>query len=275
LLDTMGRASALDESQLPLLLPDMTDFKPTGTPDAPLSKVHDWVNVTLNGQPMVRETNTMPQWAGSCWYYLRYLDPANTRQFVDPAIEKYWMPVDLYVGGVEHAVLHLLYARFWHKVLFDLGFVSTAEPFQRLVNQGLILGEMEYHLFESADGKPVSVEECRDIAETAGENGPLMAAVHRKTGEALIGRRIAEDQVEKSSEGFRLRANTSIRVDGRSFKMSKSRGNVVNPDEIVRDYGADTFRLYECTSGRWKSPSRGTRAISSACRVFCPASGAT
>jgi len=254
ILDATGRAFALDESKLPLVLPDMTDFKPTGTPEAPLSKVRDWVNVTVDGKPFVRETNTMPQWAGSCWYYLRYLDPHNATRFVDPAIEKYWMPVDLYVGGVEHAVLHLLYARFWHKVLFDLNYVSTPEPFARLVNQGLILGEMEYHVFESADGKPVSLEDCRDVAETAGEDGPQMTAVDRRSGQSLLGRRLTEDQVEKSSEGFRLKSNTSIRVDGRSFKMSKSRGNVVNPDEIVRDFGADTFRLYEMYMGPLEVP---------------------
>ena len=138
---------ALDESELPLTLPEMDDFKPTGTPEPPLSKAKDWMTVTRDGKTFTRETNTMPQWAGSCWYYLRYIDPKNTERFVDPAKEKYWMPVDLYVGGVEHAVLHLLYSRFWHKVLFDLGHVSTPEPFMRLVNQGLILGEMEFHVF--------------------------------------------------------------------------------------------------------------------------------
>ena len=114
----------------------MDDFKPTGTPAPPLSKATDWLKYDRGVQTFTRETNTMPQWAGSCWYYLRYIDPRNPDRFVDPAKEKYWMPVDLYVGGVEHAVLHLLYARFWHKVLFDLGHVSTNEPFARLVNQG-------------------------------------------------------------------------------------------------------------------------------------------
>ena len=176
LLDADGNATALSESELPLTLPPMADFKPTGTPEPPLSKAVDWLNVERDGEALKRETNTMPQWAGSCWYYLRYIDPTNSERFIDPVKEKYWMPVDLYIGGVEHAVLHLLYARFWHKVLFDLGHVSTAEPFTRLVNQGLILGED-------------------------------------------------------------------------SQKMSKSRGNVVNPDTIVGDYGADTFRLYEMYMG--------------------------
>ena len=131
------------EDQLPLRLPEMKDYTPTGSAEPPLAKATDWVNCRCPqcDGPAKRETNTMPQWAGSCWYYLRYVDPKNSRQFVAPDKEKYWMPVDLYVGGAEHAVLHLLYSRFWHKVLFDLGHVSTPEPFMRLINQGMILGE--------------------------------------------------------------------------------------------------------------------------------------
>src|SRR5439155_15815137 len=155
----------------------------------------------------------MPQWAGSCWYYLRYIDPNNDRRFVDAGKERYWMPVDLYVGGVEHAVLHLLYSRFWHKVLFDLGHVTTPEPFMRLVNQGIITGEMEYHTIEPTP------------------------------------RKVSGDEVERRGDGYVLKADPSIKVKGESFKMSKSRGNVVNPDDIVRDYGADTFRLYEMYMG--------------------------
>jgi leucyl-tRNA synthetase len=166
------------ESELPLRLPEMKDYTPTGNAEPPLAKATDWVNTKCPqcGGPAKRETNTMPQWAGSCWYYLRYIDPHNDRAFVAKDKEKYWMPVDLYVGGAEHAVLHLLYSRFWHKVLFDLGHVSTPEPFMKLVNQGMILGE--------------------------------------------------DNQ-----------------------KMSKSRGNVINPDDIVRDYGADAFRMYEMFMG--------------------------
>ncbi|MBX9584686.1 MAG: leucine--tRNA ligase, partial [Gemmataceae bacterium] len=126
----------LDAKDLPLVPPDLEDFKPTGTPEGPLSKATDWVNVTVDGKKYQRETNTMPQWAGSCWYFLRYIDPKNTEALADPAKLRYWLPVDLYVGGAEHAVLHLLYARFWHKVLFDRGYVPCPEPFQRLVNQG-------------------------------------------------------------------------------------------------------------------------------------------
>ncbi|HEY8668378.1 MAG TPA: leucine--tRNA ligase [Tepidisphaeraceae bacterium] len=249
LLDTEGNAVALDESELPLTLPEMADFKPTGTPEPPLSKVKDWLRVERDGEVYTRETNTMPQWAGSCWYYLRYIDPKNPNRFVDPAKEKYWMPVDLYVGGVEHAVLHLLYARFWHKVLYDLGHVSTPEPFRRLVNQGLILGEMEFHAFETTDAMQVSAADVRDMDEQATEEGVEVFAFHKTTGQRLTGRRVSEDAVEQTKEGWRLRSDPRIRVDARSFKMSKSRGNVVNPDEIVQNYGADTLRLYEMYLG--------------------------
>ncbi len=168
----------LPESALPLKLPDMQDYTPPATGEPPLSKAKDWLKTTCPqcGGPALRETNTMPQWAGSCWYYLRYIDPNNNNRCCDGAKEKYWMPVDLYIGGAEHAVLHLLYSRFWHKFLFDIGYVSTKEPFKKLVNQGMILGE---------DGQ----------------------------------------------------------------KMSKSRGNVVNPDKVVVDYGADSMRLYEMFMG--------------------------
>jgi len=245
MLDAEGNAYAIPETELPLKLPEMEDFKPTGTPEPPLSKAHGWVR---RGD-MMRETNTMPQWAGSCWYYLRYMDPRNSERLVDPEKEKYWMPVDLYVGGVEHAVLHLLYARFWHKVLFDLGHVSTPEPFQRLVNQGLILGEMEYHVFADESGALVSASELRDIAEEASDAGGILIGTHRTTGAKCSGKRVKEDEIEKSGEGHRLKSNPLIRVDARSFKMSKSRGNVVNPDSIVAEYGADTFRLYEMYMG--------------------------
>ncbi len=175
-----GRAIGLSEEELPLELPMVKDYKPTGTGEPPLANVKDWVQVTLpDGTKARRETNTMPQWAGSCWYYLRYLDPDNNQQGWDQEKEKYWMGktgVDLYIGGAEHAVLHLLYSRFWHKLLYDLEYVNTKEPFKKLINQGMILGE---------DGQ----------------------------------------------------------------KMSKSRGNVVNPDKVIEDYGADSMRLYEMFMG--------------------------
>lgn len=175
-----GKHEGLPESELPLLAPELEDYKPSGSPEPILAKASDWITLSDGA---IRETNTMPQWAGSCWYYLRYCDPGNTDYFISPEAEAYWMGnngkaggVDLYVGGTEHAVLHLLYARFWHKLLYDLGHLTTPEPFQKLVNQGLILGQ---------DGQ----------------------------------------------------------------KMSKSRGNVVNPDEVVADYGADSLRLYEMFMG--------------------------
>jgi leucyl-tRNA synthetase len=168
----------LAESELPLRLPDVKSYQPTGTGESPLAGIEEWVNTTCpkcRGKAK-RETNTMPQWAGSCWYYIRYLDPKNDKAFAAKDKIDYWLPVDLYVGGVEHAVLHLLYSRFWHKVLYDLGLVNTKEPFQRLINQGMILGE--------------------------------------------------DNQ-----------------------KMSKSRGNVINPDDVIKEYGADSLRVYEMFMG--------------------------
>jgi leucyl-tRNA synthetase len=173
-----GEARALPEEQLPLVLPETGNFQPSGTGESPLANLDSWLTTIdpVTGKAARRETNTMPQWAGSCWYYLRFIDPKNATQLVDPAKERYWMPVDLYIGGSEHAVLHLLYARFWHKVLFDIGVTSKPEPFLKLVHQGIVLGE--------------------------------------------------DNQ-----------------------KMSKSRGNVVNPDEMIDQFGADAVRLYEMFMG--------------------------
>jgi len=232
-LDADGRPTgglrAVDESELPVPLPHLADFKPGDSPDPPLSRAGaDWLFVDRDGRRYRRETNTMPQWAGSCWYYLRFLDPRNDLRFVDPEVERAWMPVDLYVGGAEHAVLHLLYARFWHKVLHDRGHVSHPEPFGRLVNQGMILGEMEFTGYRRAGGGWVS----------AGSQTEHDAAV-----------RIAPEQVEKQGEHFVLRDAPQIRVESRAYKMSKSRGNVVNPDQVVRDFGADSLRLYEMFMG--------------------------
>jgi leucyl-tRNA synthetase len=199
-------AQPVPESELPLRLPDLTDYTPHESGEPPLAKAVDWVKTKCPkcGGPASRETNTMPQWAGSCWYYLRFIDQKNAKAAVDKGLEKSWMPVDLYVGGAEHAVLHLLYSRFWHKVLFDLGYVSTKEPFTKLVNQGMILGE---------DGQ----------------------------------------------------------------KMSKSRGNVINPDDVVRAYGADSLRLYEMFMGPLEAVKpwsmRGvegvSRFLSRAYRLIC------
>jgi leucyl-tRNA synthetase len=183
----------------------------------------------------------MPQWAGSCWYYLRFIDPRNEKAVVNRELEKRWMPVDLYVGGAEHAVLHLLYARFWHKVLFDRGVVSTVEPFKKLVNQGMILGEMEFTGYRDSTEKWVS----SDLVIEA-ENNALVLARDKSP---VVSVKLDPDQVEKSGEKFVLKSDPSIRIDSRAYKMSKSRGNVINPDEIVADYGADSLRLYEMFMG--------------------------
>ncbi len=226
-LDEHDRIHALPVSELPVRLPELEDFKPTGKPEPPLSKAKEWVRYSDKAR---RETNTMPQWAGSCWYFLRYIDPKNDQVAWAPEKERYWMPVDLYVGGAEHAVLHLLYSRFWHKVLYDRGYVSTVEPFQKLVNQGMILGETEYTGFQDSDGRWIS---------------PQVAA--RTEGARTV--RLTADQVVKKGEGFVLADDPEVAVDARAHKMSKARGNVINPDDIVKEYGADSLRLYEMFMG--------------------------
>ena len=201
----------IPESQLPLTLPEVESYQPTGTGESPLTSISKWVNTscpTCFG-PAKRETNTMPQWAGSCWYYLRFIDPHNSTCLVDRSKEKYWMPVKLYVGGAEHAVLHLLYARFWHKVLYDIGVVSHKEPFERLVNQGMITS----FAYRRADKTLIPVDEVE-------ERGSIY--IHKTSGEKL-------EQV--------------------IAKMSKSLKNVINPDDIIRDYGADSMRIYEMFMG--------------------------
>lgn len=237
-----GMLRAVTPDQLPVDLPHLDDYKPHGRPEPPLAKAPaDWLYVTEGERRYRRETNTMPQWAGSCWYYLRFIDPRNNAAAFDRHKEQAWMPVDLYVGGAEHAVLHLLYSRFWHKVLYDRGYVSTVEPFQRLVNQGMILGEMEYTGYQLDDGQWISASQVTRNADRQW--------VARKTGSPVREVRLAEELVEKDGESFVLVADRSIRIESRAFKMSKSRGNVVNPDEIVRDYGADSLRLYEMFMG--------------------------
>ncbi len=236
-----GRLRAVDESELPVDLPHLDDFKPRGRPEPPLEKAgEEWLYVERDGKRYKRETNTMPQWAGSCWYYLRFLDPQNGQAPIDPEVEKAWMPVDLYVGGAEHAVLHLLYARFWHKVLFDRGVVSTREPFHKLINQGMILGEPEITGYRDAAGGWVS---AADVEQ--GGAGP----VRKASGAELTAVSLAADQTEKRGEYLVLKDNSQVRLDNRAYKMSKSRGNVVNPDSVVREYGADSLRLYEMFMG--------------------------
>ena len=205
-----GEISTVDDAELPVLLPELKDYKPGDGGQSPLANATEWLQVTdKNGRKGIRETNTMPQWAGSCWYYLRYIDACNGDAFLAKELEKYWMPVDLYVGGAEHAVLHLLYSRFWHKVLFDLGLVSTDEPFQKLFNQGMILA----FAYEDAAGSKVPT-----------------------------------DEVEEKNGKF-FKKGTDIELKQIVAKMSKSLKNVVNPDDVVRDYGADSLRLYEMFMG--------------------------
>jgi leucyl-tRNA synthetase len=232
-----GVAKVVPEHELPVELPSVESYQPSGSGESPLANKMDWVNTvdTETGRPAKRETNTMPQWAGSCWYYLRYIDPRNPGAPVDPALEKYWMPVDLYVGGVEHAVLHLLYARFWHKVLYDVGVVSTKEPFQRLVNQGMILGEVEYTKYELVEesGTLVSSIEVESSSNTVGDSGM-----------AVVASPVDSQDVVKKGNFMVLKSNTDICVSARAHKMSKSRGNVVNPDAVIDEYGADALRCY-------------------------------
>ncbi len=240
LLDQDERPHPIATDELPVQLPEVDDFQPTGNPEPPLSKVTDWVRYS---EAYTRETNTMPQWAGSCWYYLRYIDPKNSEQPWDPAKERYWMPVDLYVGGAEHAVLHLLYARFWHKVLFDNGLVSTIEPFQRLVNQGMILGETEYTGYQTSENGWVSTSDVYNLQDNMG------VAQSNGTEVTVQAVKLEEEQVTKKGDSFVLVDQESIKVDARAYKMSKSRGNVINPDEVVEEHGADSLRLYEMFMG--------------------------
>jgi leucyl-tRNA synthetase len=204
-----GEVVSLPVDSLPLLPPELEDYRPTADGEPPLARAAAWVRTTdpASGEDAMRETNTMPQWAGSCWYYLRFVDPKNVEAPIDPEKEKYWLPVDLYVGGAEHAVLHLLYARFWHKVLFDAGVVSTKEPFRRLFNQGMILA----YSYRDGAGK-----------------------YHRP-----------EDVIERDGRRF----VGDVEVERQVEKMSKSKYNVIDPDEVVSRFGADSMRLYELFMG--------------------------
>lgn len=206
-----GTIKSVPEKDLPVLLPPLAQFKPTEDGEPPLARVQEWVNTTDSetGAKAKRETNTMPQWAGSSWYFLRYCDPHNSEEAWSKEADSYWMPVDVYVGGVEHAVLHLLYARFWQKVLFDAGLVSCDEPFKKLVNQGMILA----YSYKDENGKYYYPKE-----------------IERKGNECFV-------------------KATGVKVATQIEKMSKSRYNVVNPDDVVKEYGADSMRLYEMFMG--------------------------
>ena len=205
-----GTSTAVPENELPLVLPKTSDIKPSGTGESPLANLTDWLKVVReDGVKGHRETNTMPQWAGSSWYYLRYIDPHNDEKLADEELLKAWLPVDIYIGGAEHAVLHLLYARFWHKFLYDIGVVPTKEPFQKLFNQGMILGTS-----------------------------------YRDSRGALV----ATDKVEKRDGSF-FHIETGEELEQAPAKMSKSLKNVVNPDDVVEQFGADTLRVYEMFMG--------------------------
>jgi leucyl-tRNA synthetase len=244
-----GSIALVPESDLPLTLPELDDFKPTGENfEAPLARVKNWIETTdAEGRRVVRDPNTMPQWAGSCWYFLRFLDPMNDEAPWSTEAENYWMPVDLYIGGAEHAVLHLLYARFWHKVFFDLGLVHTKEPFQKLVNQGMILGEsFRYYDDNISDQKTKNVTRysSKDIRET--DEGP----VAKQEGKALKARWIQLGEVAYKEDGTAIHPEyPTLELERVVEKMSKSKGNVINPDDVIGEHGADSMRLYEMFIG--------------------------
>ncbi|MGL6226399.1 MAG: leucine--tRNA ligase [Thermoguttaceae bacterium] len=263
-----GKVRALKPDDLPIDIPKEISFNAEhNSPEPPLESAPEhWLYVTIEGKKYKRETNTMPQWAGSCWYYLRYIDPKNREKFVDPELEKSWMPVDLYVGGAEHAVLHLLYARFWHKVLFDRGYLSMTEPFHKLVNQGMILGEMEFTGFRTEIGTKEGIEKGTETGSGLGGNANCecltpgnwvsanlvnMDRCSLKSDDQVKLESVKLDvkNVVKKGDVFVLVEDESIQVDSRANKMSKSRGNVVNPDDVVEQHGADSLRLYEMFMG--------------------------
>ena len=244
-----GSIELVPESELPLTLPELDDFKPSGEGfEAPLARVKSWLETTdAQGRKVIRDSNTMPQWAGSCWYFLRFLDPTNDEAPWSEEAERYWMPVDLYVGGAEHAVLHLLYSRFWHKVFYDLGLVHTKEPFQKLVNQGMILGEsFRYYDDDVGDEDPAKARRyaSSEIRET--EDGP----VAKDDGRALKARWVQLGEVAWDDDGNPVHPeDPSLKLERVVEKMSKSKGNVINPDEVIAEHGADSMRLYEMFIG--------------------------
>jgi len=243
ILHSNGKQFPVSEEELPVKLPEVKSYLPTDDGLSPLARSNDWVKVNIKGNQYDRETNTMPQWAGSCWYYLRYLDPNNEINFADKEKIKYWMPVDLYIGGAEHAVLHLLYSRFWHKVLYDLGHVNTPEPFKKLVNQGMILGRSNFIYRIKNTNKFVSYNLRNEYEYTK-----LHVDVNIVENDKLD-----LDKFKKSSKEFN---DAEFILEGGDYlcgfeteKMSKSKSNVVNPDNIINDFGSDTLRMYEMFLG--------------------------
>jgi len=243
ILHSNGKQFPVSEEDLPVKLPEVKSYLPTDDGLSPLARSNDWVKVNIKGNQYERETNTMPQWAGSCWYYLRYLDPNNEINFADKEKIKYWMPVDLYIGGAEHAVLHLLYSRFWHKVLYDLGHVNTPEPFKKLVNQGMILGRSNFIYRIKNTNKFVSYNLRNEYEYTK-----LHVDVNIVENDKLD-----LDKFKKSSKEFN---DAEFILEGSDYlcgfeteKMSKSKSNVVNPDNIINDFGSDTLRMYEMFLG--------------------------
>jgi leucyl-tRNA synthetase len=244
-----GSTRLLPESALPLVLPELQDFRPSGEFEPPLARSREWLEVRdpETGQPARRDANTMPQWAGSCWYYLRFCDPLNQQAAWSAEAERYWMPVDLYVGGAEHAVLHLLYARFWHKFLYDLGLVHTREPFQKLLNPGMVLGYsyrwFDDNLSDDPAASPRSYPSSQ--VETEGER-----STHAVSGELLKARWLRAEDVRWDDAGRPLHPEIpGLVLEQVTEKMSKSRGNVVSPDDVIARWGCDAMRLYEMFMG--------------------------
>ncbi|GJL51475.1 MAG: leucine--tRNA ligase [Nitrospirales bacterium] len=244
-----GTTKLVPESDLPVLLPELDDFRPSGEFEPPLARAQEWKEVIdpETKQRAIRDANTMPQWAGSCWYYLRFCDPLNHNAPLSPEAERYWMPVDLYVGGAEHAVLHLLYSRFWHKVLFDLGIVHTNEPFQKLLNPGMILG-YSYRYYDSnlSDDSSVMPRMC-SYSEVVIEGETV---IHKESREEMKARWVSAHDVRWNDQSQPVHPTIEgLVLEEVTEKMSKSRGNVVNPDDVIQEYGTDSLRLYEMFMG--------------------------
>ncbi len=244
-----GSTALIDESELPLLLPELDDFRPSGEFEPPLARSREWLETTdpETGVPALRDTNTMPQWAGSCWYFLRFCDPHNESAPWSEEAERYWMPVDLYVGGAEHAVLHLLYARFWHKVFYDLGLVHSVEPFQKLLNQGMILGYSYRYYDDNVADDPAVAANAYPASEVRvdGESAVTIAE-----GKRVKERWVRADDVQRDASGRPVHPELpGLVLEEVTEKMSKSRGNVVSPDDVIERYGADSMRLYEMFLG--------------------------